>query len=335
MTPGFFETLYRQGLISEDSFNKVKAAHESPRPDLSTELKVLLYLGVLLSTTGVAVLVYRYIDLLGSLSIALVLALLVTVIFSYGFLKGPKFVRGEAKEPSTLFGYMILAGSLLLLILTGYLQTEFGVFGNRWGLATFVPMCLLFFLAYYFDHKGVLSLAITNLAAWIGITMNRTNWYGLADMNNDHTIIAGCILGVFLIAVSWYCRSSGLKPHFDAVYHQFGSHFLFISTLAGMVHFIEAYLLWLLLLAAAVYFHVRKAFAEGSFYYLLIASLYGYLGLGFVLSVKVFAKASDSINTVLYINLCYYLATGIMLAILLIQKNKELVQIKIPANDRL
>jgi hypothetical protein len=68
---------------------------------------------------------------------------------------------------------------------------------------------------------------------------------------------------------------------------------------------------------------------------LLIASLYGYLGLGFVLSVKVFAKSSDSINTVLYINLCYYLATGIMLAILLIQKNKELVQIKIPANDRL
>jgi hypothetical protein len=59
----------------------------------------------------------------------------------------------------------------LFLTFVGYLQFEYNVFGNKWGLATFIPMVLLFMSAYYFDDLGVLSIAIVNLATWVGITV--------------------------------------------------------------------------------------------------------------------------------------------------------------------
>ncbi|MDQ6764326.1 MAG: hypothetical protein M3015_17115 [Bacteroidota bacterium] len=65
-----------------------------------------------------------------------------------------------------MFDYILLFGCLSLLTFVGYLQFEYNVFGNKWGLATFIPMVVLFMAAYYFDHLGVLILAIVNLAAW-------------------------------------------------------------------------------------------------------------------------------------------------------------------------
>jgi hypothetical protein len=73
--------------------------------------------------------------------------------------------------------YILLLGCLLLLILIAYLQFQYNVFGNRYGLATFIPMVLLFISAYYFDHIGVLTMAITNLAAWAGITSYATSYF--------------------------------------------------------------------------------------------------------------------------------------------------------------
>jgi len=46
----------------------------------------------------------------------------------------------------------------------GYLQYQYSAFGTHYGMATLIPMLALFLIAYYFDHLGILSLAIANLA---------------------------------------------------------------------------------------------------------------------------------------------------------------------------
>ena len=67
--------------------------------------------------------------------------------------------------------------ALLLLTFITYLQVQYNVFGDRFGLATFIPMIILFYCAYYFDHLGVLSMAVANLAAWMGIAVTPLKYF--------------------------------------------------------------------------------------------------------------------------------------------------------------
>ena len=105
-------------------------------------------------------------------------------------------------------------GCLLLLTFTGYIQYEYNVFGNRWGLALFIPMVILFIAAYYFDHLGVLSLAITNLAAWAGISVTPLKILKENDFNNTHIMYAGLVTGAMLVAVSFMSQYKNIKGSF-------------------------------------------------------------------------------------------------------------------------
>lgn len=325
----FFETLHRQGLISADSMENIRLFFAHPRKSVRTEIQALLYIGVLLISTGIGVLVYKHIEQLGHITIVLALLAATLGAYTYCFINRQPFHRNLSPSPSPLFDYILLLASLLLLILVGYLQSQFQFFGDKWGIASFVPMCILFFTAYFFDHRGVLALAITNLAAWLGITVNSSNIWGLADLNTTSTILTAYGLALALILLSFLVKLKNIKAHFSSTYHQFGSHTLFIANIAALIHFNHWWPLWLAALALAVYYHLNKAFRETSFYYAVIASLYGYAGISFLVIDKVLLQRTGNID-VAYNILFYLLISGIFMARLLIYLNK-----KLKANDRI
>lgn len=322
-----FDGLLERGLIGEISYDRLNNAAKTIKISLHGEIRVLLYLGILLISSGAGVLVYKHIDQLGHLVIVGALAMACLSCFAYSFWWRNK-TSGTSNPTSVLFDYILLLGSLLLLILIGYLQSQFQVFGNRWGLASFIPMVLLFATAYYFDHKGVLSLAIINLAAWAGITVNKGTMYGISELNHSGTIITAGLLSAALILWANFVKSRTIKPHFSDTYRQFGFHGLFISVIAGEVHFTTYYLAWLLLLFAAGYYFLKKAFEENSVYVMVITCLYLYVGISYVFTAKLFSSLPG--DGELYANLFYYLITGISMAFLLSFLNK-----KIKSNGRL
>jgi hypothetical protein len=61
---------------------------------------------------------------------------------------------------------------LLTCIFIGYLQFQYTTFGTHYGLATLIPTVIGLFCAYYFDNKSILSIAITGLAAYIGLSVS-------------------------------------------------------------------------------------------------------------------------------------------------------------------
>src|SRR5882672_2103524 len=65
MNPLLAEQLHAQGLLSDTSLEKVKAAEAGRLFSVHWELKTLLYLGVLLLSGGLGVLVYKNIDTIG------------------------------------------------------------------------------------------------------------------------------------------------------------------------------------------------------------------------------------------------------------------------------
>ncbi len=318
-----FEQLHAGGHVSDASLQKIKAVQSNKLFSVHWEFKAMLYLGVLLLSGGLSILVYKNIDTIGHQVILFVIAAVCAGSFFYCFKKKLPYSNSKVLSPDSFFDYILLLGCLTFITFVGYLQFQYNVFGNRFGLATFIPMLVLFFTAYYFDHLGVHSMAITTLAAWAGIAVTPARILQKNDFNSETIIITGFLLGLCLIAAGYFSASKKIKQHFEFTYSNFGTHILFISTLAGMFHFDTIYLLWFLVLGGICYYFYRKAIAERSFYYLLIGSLYLYTGLSYCIIRLIFDSADTGIGSIY--GLClYFILSATGLIFFLIWMNKKI-----------
>src|SRR5258708_8139223 len=170
MDPDLFKKLQAEGLISDNAAKKVKAVEDGGLLSLHWGVGTILYLGIILLSGGLGVLVYKNIDTIGHQVILIFIALVCAGSFYYCFRNKPPFSRLQVPAPNSFFDYILLLGCLTFITFIGYLQFEYAFFGEAYGLSTFIPMIVLFFSAYYFDHLGILSLVITILAALSVIT---------------------------------------------------------------------------------------------------------------------------------------------------------------------
>jgi Predicted membrane protein (DUF2157) len=323
MQTPIFKSLHAQRLISGESLQKAEAAGSVHLFSLYWELRLLLYLGVLLLTGGLGILVYKNIDTIGHQAVLAFIALVTAGSFFYCFRKKPPFSWEKVNAANPFFDYILLLGSLSLLIFLGYLQYEYNVFGDNYGLATFIPMVILFASAYEFDHLGILSLAITNLAAWAGIAITPLSLLKEGSFADHRLIFTGISLGGLLLAAGVLTSARRLKPHFETTYNNFGIHLLFIASLAGLFTYDHIYLLWFAAMAVVAWVCLRQAMARKSFYFVFVIILYTYIGLCDVV-IQLLAKMSDHYGDIIYLGLMYFILSAAGLAILLIRLNRQL-----------
>jgi hypothetical protein len=324
-----FERLQKEGLISDASLQKVKQRAASRYFSLHWELKTILYLGILLLTGGLGILIYKNIDTIGHQVILAVIGLLCAGCFFYCERKKLPFAVTKVPAPNSFFDYILLLGCLTLITFITYLQVQYTTFGTAYGLATFIPMVILFFCAYYFDHLGVLSMAITNLAAWMGIAVTPLNILYAINFAYSHLIFAGLLLGVSLTLIAWFSNKRNIKAHFSFTYSNFGMNILFIACLAAMIHFDDYYPLWIFPLACAVVYFYNRSLATRSFYFMLMLTLYGYIGVSYALIRLLIPGIIDNMGF-MYLILMYFIGSGVGIAMFLIRMNK-----KLKLNDRL
>jgi hypothetical protein len=316
-----YENLHADGLISDESFEKIKQ-----KQDLFSvhwEVKTLLYLGVLLLTTGLGILIYENIDTIGHKVVLILIALISTGCFVYCFKTAQPFSSGKVKSPNTSFDYILLLGSISFLTFIGYLQYEYKVFGTNYNLATLIPMLVLFFTAYYFDHLGILNMAIANLAVWMGVSVTPKALLLNSDFDSQIIIYTYLVLGIILLAGAYLTQRSNFKKHFKFSYQHYGVHVTFISLLAGYFHFYNSpfAILWMLALFAIAWVIFRDAFKNHSFYFLLLVVLYSYVAIS-SLVVRLVMLAED--EGALYLAMLYFIGSAIGLIFLLINLNKRL-----------
>jgi hypothetical protein len=313
--------LRQQELITEQEMQCVQQLEKEP-VSLHAEALVLLYLGVIILCTGLGVVIYKNLDTIGHTAIVSGIAAACVACFAWCFKKRTGFSFGKTASPNVLFDYILLLGCLLLLIFTGYIQFTYHFFGERWGLATFIPMVILFGMAYYFDHQGVLSLAVTNLAAWAGITVAPLQVLEGNDFGDARLIYTGVTLGTGLLLASFVTRYKNIKAHFELLYQNFGVHLLYISLLAGQFHFRSFYLLWFLVIAGVSFAGFNYALAKKSYYFLVVIVLYFYIAFSYVV-IDFISRISNNIEG-LYMGLFYVIFSGIALIRALIHYNKKL-----------
>lgn len=317
-----FTKLHEDAVISTASFEKIKKYQAEKLFSVHWEMKIMLYLGVILLTGGLGILVYKNIDTIGHQFVLLFIGLICAGGFFYCFKKKLPFSFKKVAAPNNIFDYVLLLSCISFVIFVGYFQYQYHVFGQRYGLATFIPMLVLFASAYYFDHLGVLSLAITNLAAWVGISVTPLQLIQANDFNDIVIVITGVLLGAFLIVLSLITEHQKLKPHFAFTYRNFGAHLLFVSLLAAIFQF-DWYVLWFLVLAAVGLFLYTKAVKEKSFYFLLITTLYCYVAFSYVF-IRSLLQIHDIEMGIVYLGLFYFIGSGIALVVFLMHHNKKL-----------
>ena len=100
----------------------------------------MLYLGVLLLNLGLGVLIYENVDTIGHAALIAFIGALSAGCFAYAFRQRLPFSPGEVGSPTLYFDYILLLACLTLLIMEGYWQYQYDIFGERYGLATAIPM---------------------------------------------------------------------------------------------------------------------------------------------------------------------------------------------------
>lgn len=314
------ETLTEENIISVEQASQIKVSDSNQPFSIHWELRLLLYLGITLLSSGLGVLIYKNIDTLGHNVLIGLIALVCLACFYYAFLHRKPFSWAEIEESTNLDDFALLGGCLAFLTLEGYLQYQYNLFGTRYGLAAFLPAVLFFFCAYYFDHRGVLSMAITALASWIGISITPLRLLKNNDFNSQDILITAISLGIFLIIVGWISIQKDLKKHFSFTYFIFGGNLTFIAALSGLFAF-DLKFIYGIIIAIVSYLSIIYARTKHSYLFLLMGVVYGYIAFTYVM-FKIFPNDLDPFLYMLYFMLS---AAGVVLFLI---KIKEIVGLK-------
>jgi len=274
-----FEKLHQEGLVSTESLKKISEEKRRPLISLFWDLNTLLGFGVIAFTTGLGILIYKNIDTIGHQVILVLIAAISIACFTYCSKKKPPFTRFKSDAPTPIFDYVLLLGTLTMLTFAAYLQFQYEVFGTHYGLATFLPMVALFFIAYYFDHIGILNLAILNLGIWIGVTVTPRQLLLASTYHSETIIYTYLALGLFLALLALLTKYYDFKAHFSFSFQHLGVHVTLISLLASYIYHysMATSFLWLfamIILATLCYLQALKI---KSFYFSLLALLYSYV----------------------------------------------------------
>jgi hypothetical protein len=325
MNNNLYSTLHAEGLISDESLGKIRLKEEKPLLfSVHWEIKTLLYVGVLLLTGGLGLLIYENIDTIGHEFVLMLIVAICLGCFYYCFKNKLPFSKNRVLSPNSFFDYILLLASTSLLIFVGYLQFEYKVFGTNYGMATLIPMLALFFIAYYFDHLGILSMAIANLALWMGVSVTPKKLLLNSDFNSETIIYTYLLLSILLIAGGYASQHFNYKKHFKFSYLHYGIHVAYIALLAGYFHYYNAAeaVVWILSILILSFFLYNDAFKNKSFYFLLLVILYSYITLSSV--VMRFLLSIHDGGVVIELIAFYFIGSGIGFILLLINLNKKL-----------
>ena len=322
------KALLDKKLITENQYQEISSYRDLNIFSLNAELKLFLYLSVLLFTSGIGVLIYNNIDSIGHIAILSLLLIVIVVCFYFCFKNAKGFQKSEVVFENPVLEYLVLAASVLTCIFIGYLQFQYKPFGEHYGLATLIPTLVSFFCAYYFDNKSVLAIGITGLAAYVGLSvtpqdlLNNSNFY--ADQTLSYSAI---MLGVLLILWTVYSSKIQLKTHFNIIYLTFALHIISIATISSLIDYYEnsVWLIFVAVLAASSYcfYKISHEYKAISLYVFMI--IYAFIGLNiFLFRIFEFIDFSDVWVLFILILPIYFIGAIILFIKLIKTFNKEI-----------
>jgi len=272
------QQLLGEKLITEKEFIDVKAYESLKIFSLHNELLFLLYLAVLLFTTGAGMLIYDHIDTIGHTIIMVLLLAATGVCFYFSFKNSSGFSKSEADFENPVFNYLVLAATLLSGIFIGYFEFQYQILGA--DLAAFLTAIVGLAGAYYFDNRSALTIGITGLAAAIGISATPQALMHGEFYDDSVLYYYGVALAFLLILWTEYSEKTDLKKHFSLVFLTFALHLTGVCCLSGMSG--DFWIVYAVFLSAAVFYFYKKSHKMNAVSIFVFVLLYGFFELNII-----------------------------------------------------
>jgi len=260
------------GKISSEQHAHLAGLSRGEPFSLFLELNVLLYAGVVAFVGGLGWTVSTWSHQLGDVLVLTVLSAILAACSWYCFSRAPAWSPAETPAPSPIFDYVLYLGSLTWSIGLAYIENRFHLLSGQSDLYLLASAGIFFFLAYRFDNRFVLSLGLSSLAGWFGLTISR--WPAHQDATYREYALLYCLLVGVGGAV---LQRLGLKPHFFGTYLNIVANVLFWAVLSG-VFIPQGYGLWFLALLIAGGASLAWGLTRRQFAFVAYAAVYGYVG---------------------------------------------------------
>ena len=292
-----------QGIISPEQHTLLAGLSRGEPFSLFLELNVLLYAGVLAFVAGLGWTISTWSEQLGDVLVLAILSTILAACFWYCFSRAPAWTPAETPSPSLVFDYVLYLGCLTWSLEIAYIENRFHLLSGEWDLYLLATAGLYFFLAYRFDNRFVLSLALSSLAGWFGLTIS--HWPSHQDAEyRQYAILYSLVVG----AAGAILQRRGLKPHFLGAYLNIAANVLFWALLSGVFNR-EGYAVWLLALLAACGASLAWGIVRRQFSFVAYAAVYGYVGVSSIL-----IRNMNSETAVLG----YFFITGVTMLVMLV-----------------
>ena len=177
------------------------------------EIRVLLYVGVLLLTSGVGLLVKEHHREIGPWAIAAAIGLAAAACLFWASRKAAPFSWGEVQSPNVAFDYILLLGLLLFASDLAYIEVQLTLLGPNWAHHLLIVGAVYLVAAYLWDSRTVLGLGLTTHAAWRGLSVGLISnplWkHGEDDLRANALVLGAVYVAAAALSV-WLRR----KTHF-------------------------------------------------------------------------------------------------------------------------
>lgn len=228
-----YKEIFDRNLINDKQFTFLEAIRTNKIISLYYELRLILYLGILLFTAGIGYFAYQNMGDIGHL----ISMALITIAIVAGFLFIKKFAEPYSNMEVTVsqvyFDYILILVALLIISLFTYVQVYFNLVELLLNRISFISAAILLFLSYRYDNRALLSMGITALAAAVGISITPIDWArGEWSVTSDLYVIS-ILLGATLIGAGQVSYWYGIKKHFRFTFQNFGLILYFIGCIAA------------------------------------------------------------------------------------------------------
>jgi hypothetical protein len=293
-----------QGAISTEQQAHLASLSRGEPFSLSLELNLLLYAGVLSFVGGLGWTISTWSQQLGDVLVLTIISIILASSFWYCFSRAPAWSAAETAAPTPIFDYVLYLGCIVWYVELAYLENRFHVLSGQWDLYLLATALLFFFLAYRFDNRFVLSLALSSLAGWFGLTIS--HWPSHQDAAFRLYALVYCLV---VGTVGAILERLKLKAHFFTTYMNVTANVLFWAILSGVFDSHD-YGLWLVALLAACAASLVWGLKGRQFAFVAYAAVYGYVGVSWML------LRNDSDSTFI---LAYFVFTAIAMIAMLVQ----------------
>ena len=259
------------GVISAEQQALLQSLVRHERFSVFVEISALLYIGVVATAGG---LLWTFRDVVANLGHVAILSLFAVFIggsLYYCFTRAGAYTNDEVEPPSLIFDYVLYFGCLTFSGLLAYLEMQMGVF-RGWETHLLLAAAVFGALAYRFDNRFVLSLALSTLAGYLGLSLELFD-----TIDTDRLRYYAMGYGLVVTAIGYGLYRQGIKRHFLDVYLHLGANAFLLATVSGVDSANGLLYLSLLLPLAAALIYLGVRFDR--FAFVAYGTLYGYAGL--------------------------------------------------------